>query len=269
MTARAHTTDDVLRASAAWVWFPRGGDQVREHLQLVRYPARFGGGVRGSQVRSPYDAAAVLAHAIERTRDWEEEHLTFWTNPSDDPDLEDELRRRGAEHVDTVAVFAAPLEELVVDVPPDVQAEVVCTPDQIREVDRINVPVWGQEPLGEAGLRAELDEVEAGLAARDHARVLARLDGLAVSTGGCTVVDGFTRLWGAATVESARGRGAYRAVLAERLRVSAEFGAITALVKGRVSTSAPILHRAGFRHFGDERAYRLVVSGGSSAQTVP
>ncbi|MEV8218475.1 hypothetical protein AB0O65_01790 [Microbacterium sp. NPDC077391] len=48
-------------------------------------------------------------------------------------------------------------------------------------------------------------------------------------------------------------------MLAERLRLGAEFGATTALVKGRIATSAPILARAGFQHFGDERGYVLTV----------
>ncbi|WP_435742709.1 hypothetical protein [Microbacterium sp. PMB16] len=255
----SHSTDDILRASAAWVWFPRGSAQTKEHLQLVRYPARFGGGVRASQVRSTADAAAVLDHAVERTRAWGETRLTFWTNPSDTPDLEGELQHRGAEHIDTVAVFARAIDELAVDVPTTATAEVVRTLGQVREVDAINVPVWEQAPLDEEGLRVELEDVSAGLAAKQHVRVLGRIDGTAVSTGGCTIVDGFARLWGAATLEQARGLGAYRAVLAERLRVSAELGATTALVKGRIATSAPILRRVGFQHFGDERAYLLPV----------
>ena len=89
-----------------------------------------------------------------------------------------------------------------------------------------------------------------------HAR-RASLDGVAVSTGGTTLIDGFARLWGAATLAEARGRGAYRAVLAERLRAASELGATTALVKGRTATSAPIIARAGFTHYGDERAYRV------------
>jgi len=254
-----HSLDDILRASAAWVWFPRGGDQERVELQLVRYPARFGGGVKASMVQSELDAAGVLEHAVERTRAWGEPRLTFWTNASDSPDLEAELQRRGAEHVDTVAVFARPIDGLAVEVPADVTAEVVRTLEQVREVDAVNVPVWDQRPLDEAGLQEELAEVTAGLESGTGARVLARLDGAAVSTGGCTVVDGFLRLWGAATLQEARGRGAYRAVLAERLRVGAELGATTAIVKGRVSTSAPILARAGFTHYGDERAYVLNV----------
>ena len=252
-----HTTDDILRAAAAWAWFPRGSEQANEHLLLVRYPAQLGGGVRASQVSSTADAATVVDHAIERTRGWGEDRLTFWTNPSDAPDLEAEMQRRGAEHIDTVAVFARAIDELAVDVPSAATAEVVRTLDQVREVDAINVPVWEQVALDDEGLRVEHEEVSAGLAAGEHVRVLARLDGRAVSVGGCTIVDGFARLWGAGTLAAARGRGAYRAVLAERLRLSAELGATTALVKGRVSTSAPILRRIGFRHFGDERAYRL------------
>lgn len=259
MMVSMHSIDDIHRASAAWVWFPRDSDHEKTELQLVRYPARFGGGVRGSQVDSTADAAAILDHAIARTRSWGETELRFWTNASDRPDLEDELRRRGAEHVDTVAVLARPVDESPIDVPTEATAEIVQTVDQVREVDSINVPVWGQDPLDEEGLRTELAELTAELTSGRGARVLGRLDGMPASTGGCTVVDGFVRLWGAATLESSRGRGAYRAVLAERLRIGAELGATTALVKGRIATSAPILTRAGFTHYGDERGYRLTV----------
>ncbi len=257
--ASMHSLADILRASAAWVWFPRGCEHEKTELQLVRYPERFGGGVRASQVASGLDPASVLDHAVDRTRAWGESRLTFWTNASDRPDLEDELRRRGAEHIDTVAVLARPADGEPVAVPDDVTAEVVRTLHQVREVDAINVPVWEQQPLDAEGLREELAEVTASLASGDGARVLARVDGLAVSTGGCTVVDGFVRLWGAATLPAYRGRGAYRAVLAERMRIGAQLGATTALVKGRIATSAPILTRAGFRHLGDERAYVLTV----------
>lgn len=255
-----HTLDDILRASAAWVWFPRGSEHEKSHLQLVRHPARFGGGVKASQVDSDEDARSVLDRAIERTRAWGERELTFWTNASDRPDLEDELRRRGARHVDTVAVLARPIAGIPIDVPHDVTSEIVRTADQVRELDRINVAVWEhQNPLSERGVRDEVDENAESLASGTGGRVLARLDGVAVSTGGCTVADGFVRLWGAATLPEARGRGAYRAVLDGRLRLGAEMGATTALVKGRISTSAPILARAGFEHLGDERGYVLTV----------
>lgn len=255
-----HGIDDIMRASAAWVWFPRGSEQEKTELQLVRHPERFGGGVKASQVDSAKDAAGVLDHAIERTRAWGETELTFWTNASDSPDLEEELRRRGARHFDTVAVLARPIDGIPIEVPDDVTAETVRTIDQLREVDRINVAVWEhQRPLTEQGLQEEFDENAASLASGEGGRILSRIDGVAVSTGGCTVSDGFVRLWGAATLPDARGRGAYRAVLAARLRLGAEMGATTALVKGRIATSAPILARAGFTYIGDERGYVLTV----------
>ncbi|NKF32812.1 hypothetical protein HER21_41015, partial [Pseudomonas sp. BGM005] len=98
----------------------------------------------GSQVDSAADAATVVDHALERTRRWGESELRFWTNASDTPDIEHELRRRGAEHFDTVAVFAREIDGLSVDVPPGATAEVVHAIDQVREVDSINVPVWEQ-----------------------------------------------------------------------------------------------------------------------------
>lgn len=259
MTDLAHSREEILRAAAAWSWAPRDAEHEQTHLRLVRYPERLGGGVRASQVASALDAASVLDHAVAQTVRWGASPLTFWTNPADSPDLEDELRRRGAVHVDTVTVFARAVHGETVPVPEGATAEIVRTLAQVRETDAVNVPVWGQQPLDADGLHSEHAEIEAALAAGDGVRVLGRLDGVAVSTGGCTIVDGFTRLWGAATLAQARGRGAYRAVLAERLRASARLGAKTALVKGRVSTSAPILRRAGFIRFGEERAYRLDV----------
>lgn len=264
-----HTTEQILRAAAAWSWLPRGGEVDKTHLRLVRYPERLGGGVRASQVRSGGGAADVIAYAIDRGRAWGASGITFWTNPSDTPDLEPELRRRGADHVDTVAVFACPLDRASVDeltrtVPAGVSVEVVETLAQVREVDAVNVPIWDQSPLDEDGLCAELEEVRTALDAGVGLQVLGRLHGRAVSVAGRTFVDGFTRLWGAGTLADARGRGVYRAVLAERLRLGEERGTTTALVKGRLSTSAPILSRAGFRHYGDERAYRLDLDEGEA-----
>ncbi len=101
--------------------------------------------------------------------------------------------------------------------------------------------------------------MRADLASGAGFRVIAYIDGEPVSTGGCSLVDGMARLWGAGTRPAWRGRGAYRAVLAERLRRAAEHGITLALVKGRVETSAPILRRAGFQPYGEERCYRLEV----------
>ena len=79
----------------------------------------------------------------------------------------------------------------------------------------------------------------------------------AVSSGGCTLHGEIAQLWGAVTLREYRRRGAYRAVLAERLRLAHARGVTLALVKGRVETSGPILLRSGFALYSQERCYWL------------
>ena len=87
--------------------------------------------------------------------------------------------------------------------------------------------------------------------------MVAYVDGRPVGTGGLTVADGVGRLWSGSVLEAHRGRGVYRALLAERLQYAVRQGATMALVKGRVDTSGPILRRAGFAAHGQERSYRV------------
>jgi GNAT superfamily N-acetyltransferase len=87
--------------------------------------------------------------------------------------------------------------------------------------------------------------------------VVAYVDGCPVGSGGIAMADGVARLWGGAVLETARGQGVYRAILASRLGYGAAHGATMGLVKGRVDTSGPILRRAGFAPFGQEISYRV------------
>jgi GNAT superfamily N-acetyltransferase len=87
--------------------------------------------------------------------------------------------------------------------------------------------------------------------------ITAYLGGAPVGAGGLEVVDGVARLWGGGVIESARGQGVYRALLAARLEYAVAQGATMALVKARTDTSAPILLRAGFAAYGQESVYRV------------
>ena len=58
------------------------------------------------------------------------------------------------------------------------------------------------------------------LAAWSSFRVLASVRGEPAAVGGCTLRGEVAQLWGAVTVREYRRRGAYRAVLAERLRLA-------------------------------------------------
>ena len=90
--------------------------------------------------------------------------------------------------------------------------------------------------------------------------MLASVGGEPAACGGCTLRGDVAHLWGAVTLREYRRRGACRAVLAERLRLARARGATLALVKGRADTSGPILLRAGFAEYDEERcllAHRL------------
>ena len=85
------------------------------------------------------------------------------------------------------------------------------------------------------------------LAAWSSFRVLASVRGEPAAVGGCTLRGEVAHLWGAVTLREYRRRGAYRAVLAERVRLAHVHGATLALAKGALETSGPILLRVRVR----------------------
>ena len=129
-------------------------------------------------------------------------------------------------------------------------------PDALVE---IGADVFGDSMPPEAEIAAEVGRAQTD-SESGSGSVVAYLDGVPVGCGGLSLVDGVARLWGGAVRDEARGRGAYRAVLGARLRRGVERGATMALVKGRIQTSGPILRRAGFDVYGEERSYRVPLS---------
>ena len=75
------------------------------------------------------------------------------------------------------------------------------------------------------------------------------LDGELVSAGTCAATSHGLLLYGGATLPSARGRGAYRALLRARWDEAAARG-VPALLTQAGSMSRPILERLGFRPAG-------------------
>jgi len=117
------------------------------------------------------------------------------------------------------------------------------------------VPDGAQQILTEEyRVVAELD----GAAPTDAGfQVVAFLDGQPAAVGGCTDAAGVARLCVGGEPAGGPGTGSYRAVLAGRLAIARANGASLVLVKGRVETSGPILRRAGFTAYGEERCYAL------------
>ncbi len=164
-------------------------------------------------------------------------------------------------------------------VPEDVSAELVRDPGALREALLLDSEVFSSPPpsgeeFGEYAVELErLRRRERGkslggetsLALRFAAFVDADSERggdsgrIVVAAAGAQVVNETLRLWGAATSETYRGRGAYRALVLERCRVGSELGASLALTKANVVTSSPILGSAGFRRVGSERRHVLEV----------
>jgi hypothetical protein len=189
--------------------------------------------------------------------------VAWWVSATSRPAGTDEaLRARGAELIDAVQILARELggEPPQLTVPEYVTVELVRDERTFRAASAVTVQGWQRAEPDEAEIARQLDDALQDLATWFSFCVVAFVEGEPVSTGGCTLAGEVAQLWGAVTLSASRGRGAYRAVLAERLRLARDHGATLALVKGRGLTSAPILLRAGFADYGEERCCWLPIS---------
>jgi GNAT superfamily N-acetyltransferase len=262
------TPQRVLDAAASMEWVPGGAIELRtDDYRLIRYPDTvLDPTFRAAQVtwsRTTRRLDEVIGEIAAYARVWDVPGVAWWVSATTQPaDTEEVLRARDAELIDAVQVLARELgDELPqLDVPDDVVVELVRDERTFRASSAVSVQGWGRTEPSEAEFARQLGETLANLDRWSSFRVVALADDVPVSTGGCTLAGEVAQLWGAITLPASRGRGSYRAVLAERLRLAREHGATLALVKGRTMTSGPILRRAGFADYGEERCYWLPVS---------
>jgi hypothetical protein len=247
------TAKRIRTAAHEWVWVPEQAEEVRTaDYHLVAYPPAFMVPTHVAWCRSDRPAGELVDEVVDHVREWRRADVSFWVGESTRPaDLVEHLRERGARHIETVEILALELELLdelvVVDPAPGVTLRVVDDAESARDAALVATEVWGQSETTAAVPGADPTDF----------RVVAYVDGEPACAGGCTVVGEVARLWGAATRPHVRGRGAYRALLAERLRLAVAAGATLGLAKGVVETSAPILRRLGFSGYGLERRYQL------------
>jgi hypothetical protein len=248
--------EHVLAEAAAWIWFPPEARTVEtDEFLLIAYPEHFSDPTVALRWDSDRPADELIDDVLDAAHGLGRDAVNFFelSDATRPPDLERRLRERGGVLTETLAVLALDLTGGLpeLDVPPDIEVHRVRDVDDLRAANAIDVAAFGgSEPS---------DDALAQSAARldvDH-RCLALRGGTPVATGGLVIADRTLRLWGAAVPPEARHTGAYRAVLDHRLRVGLDAGCTMALVKGRVDTSAPVLLRAGFRQYGEVRAYRL------------
>jgi hypothetical protein len=130
--------------------------------------------------------------------------------------------------------------------PPEIIARRVETFEEFTAANAVQAAAFGTP-------EDEETERHATLAARwrDTPNIMhaARLDGTMVSAGTCAATQHGLLLYGGATLERARGRGAYRALLQARWDESVARGT-PALMTQAGSMSRPILERLGFTPVG-------------------
>ncbi|MEV4941675.1 GNAT family N-acetyltransferase [Streptomyces zaomyceticus] len=160
-------------------------------------------------------------------------------------DLGDRLLAAGFSAEDPETLMAAEADALPHDVPLPEGVELRAVTDEqgVRQVVEVHERAFGTDSthIGRQlldRLAADPDTVTA---------VVALAAGEPVSAARLELCPGtdFAGLWGGGTVESWRGRGLYRALVAHRARIAAERGHRYVQVDA-ADTSRPILHRLGF-----------------------
>jgi GNAT superfamily N-acetyltransferase len=147
---------------------------------------------------------------------------------------------------------------MVLDAPPDpgppgVEAHRVTTREDFVASTRIAMESFGMsgKDLEEAMERSD-EEWEAQRSSEDVAQFIARIDGEPVAQARATFTEHGVLLNGGATLERARGRGAYRALVRARWDEADRRG-VRCLVTQAGAMSRPILARLGFREVCDVR----------------
>lgn len=255
----------VAAASNAWIWYPDDATVVdtADYL-LVRYPDHYTHRLELQRFCPAAPAEKALDEVVEKAHSFGLPQLHAWVKLDAPEGFEELLRARGGTLLETTDVLARPLTDLPdLAVPERVETRWRTDLPTAVDCNRVFVEAWEEGELEpEEELRAVAADSAEEYAAGRGGAVVAYVDGRPVGAGGVSLVDGVARFWGSAVVPEARHRGAYRAMVAARLAYAVEHGASMALVKGRVSTSAPTLRRAGFEAYGQERSYLLPLGEG-------
>ncbi|MEV6247977.1 GNAT family N-acetyltransferase [Streptomyces sp. NPDC051742] len=173
-------------------------------------------------------------------------------------DLGDRLLAAGFTAEDPETLMAAEAASLSLDVPLPEGVELRAVTDEagVRQVVEVHERAFGTDS-GHIG-RQLLDHLAADPGT--VTAVIALAAGEPVSAARLELCPGtdFAGLWGGGTVESWRGRGLYRALVAHRTRIAAERGHRYVQVDA-ADTSRPILQRLGFRVLSTTTPYMYTV----------
>lgn len=276
------TDEAILRESGRWVHVPSEGTRIEDARRLlVHLPKSW----RTSRVWRSWAvderrAGDLIDETIGEVRASGGERLVWHTGDRISPPFMDEcLAAHGFELAEDLDVLAF---VLIDDSGPRlprlgttecIDARLVRDAAELREVLGVDSDIFGSpQPSGVefAEYDGELEKLRRFESGRSPSpgdsialRFAASVDigpggedaRRTVAAAGAQLVGETLRLWGAATLEAFRRRGAYRALVLERCRFGMDLGATLALTKANAATSSLILQRAGFRRVGKERRH--------------
>jgi GNAT superfamily N-acetyltransferase len=252
------TPTDVIRASNAWVYVPEGAPtlETADYL-LVRFPDHFANALELVRFTPTRPLPELVTEVLTRARQFGLPSLVWRVRLDSPPGVEELLREIGTID-ETLDVLAIDLTEELPDLGTSpAELRWATDPPTARDALRIGVEVFGGVMPSDEEVHRSAARDAIGFAVGRGGSVVAYLDGRPVGTGGLSSRGPAAGLWGGAVLDGFRGQGIYRALLAARLEYAAAHYMTMALVKGRVETSGPILRRAGFAAYGQERAYRM------------
>jgi GNAT superfamily N-acetyltransferase len=188
--------------------------------------------------------AEVRSLLRERGRD-----KTQWEvgSSAEPPDLVERLLERGLIWDKEPYALALVLSREPPPPPPEIVARRVETLEEYAAANAVQWEAFGTPPDEIEANQARLAERWAETVNVMHA---AWLDGEIVAAGTAAPTEHGLLLYGGATLPSARGRGAYRAVLHARWQEAVENGTPALITQGG-SMSRPILERLGFERVGE------------------
>jgi len=204
----------------------------------------------------------VFEEVARRVQGWNLDAVHWWVTSATRPnDTESQLVLRGGERSDTFLILARDLAGDTANprVDEGVTVELVRDERTLRDAVVVETLGWGRSMPSEETLDQRLLDALRDLEEWVEFQVVASVNGDPTATGRCTIVGDVARLWGAVTLPEFRRRGCYQAVLSRRTRLAVEHGATLALTRGRPLTSGPLLIRAGFTVYGEERCYGLAI----------
>jgi hypothetical protein len=222
-----------------------------ERLDTGRYTLCLGPGSTWNTVQRQRFPLEELDEVVEEVRAALRERgrtYTQWeVGSSAPPGLVDALLERGLRRDKDPYAVALVLTSEPPPPGPGLSARQVATIEELEAAAEVQWEAFGSSPDEIAEARSLLSTL---FEERTNLRHAVWLDGELVCTGTSSPTEHGLLLYGGATAERARGRGAYRALIRARWDDAVALGTPALITQGG-SMSRPILERLGFERIGD------------------